>query len=135
MKAESTWGDGPDVLVSLNGTPIILHHVPKDLNRFKHGAITEGSLDMTAEEALLLASELTTAALYAQEMDEIAAAHDEVSEKPGEVRPEIREALEDLKKGILKVKRTKMRAPIENGVVNFDKAEKISVKEVDLSNP
>ncbi len=58
------------------------------------------------------------------------------------IRPEIKEALEDVEKGILKFRRTMMRAPIEDGVVNFDKAEKyvirdvdFSVKEVDLSNP
>jgi len=81
MKAECTWGEGPDIVVSLKGTPIILHHEPKDLKRFKHGAITEGDFDMTAKEALQFAGELTMAAIRAQEMDALAADHDRFIEE------------------------------------------------------
>ena len=87
MKAECTWGDGPDVLVVLGGTPIMsyehpinvsegltgtLNEVPKeDVNLCwsRHGFIRHGSFDLTAEEALELAHQLEMAAFKAKELD------------------------------------------------------------------
>lgn len=73
MKATCTWGDGPDVLVDLNGTGVILYEDPKHhkppRGDFKHGYITEGSFDLTAEEAEILSNELKTAAAAARSLD------------------------------------------------------------------
>ena len=81
MKAECTWGDGPDVLVSLEGTVIVPYHEPKEKwdgkivkegpakGKFAHGIITEGSFDLTADESLELAHELRIAAERAKELD------------------------------------------------------------------
>ncbi len=83
MKAECTWGEGPDIVVSLDGTPLILSQEPEDLNRFKYGAITKGDFDMTAKEATQFAGELLSAARRAQELDDQAASHDEWKENNG----------------------------------------------------
>ena len=90
MKAECTWGDGPDVLVVLGGTPIMsyehpinvsksyegnkvpLNKIPRDdekLHWCPYGFIRQGSFDLTAEEALELAHQLEMAAFKAKELD------------------------------------------------------------------
>ena len=136
MKAECTWGDGPDVLVMLNGTHIMLYEYPKNYERFKHGEVSQGSLDLTSDEALLLAGELISAANSAKELDYLASnlqppgCPQQKQEKKQEMRPEIQEMLDDIKTGKpLKIKRTKMRVPIKNGKEDWEKAEKTSKKE------
>ena len=66
MKATCTWGVGPDVMVELKGTPIILSENPKHpkppQSNFKHGYVTEGSFDLTAKEAETFADRLKEAA-------------------------------------------------------------------------
>lgn len=66
MKATCTWGDGPDVLVELKGTPVIAYEKPRhnELPRgdYKHGFIKEGSFDLTVDEAESFAKELMRAA-------------------------------------------------------------------------
>ena len=72
MKATCTWGDGPDVLVELKGTGVILYEKPKHnkppRGDFKHGFITEGSFDLTVEEAEIFGNELLLAAKQAREI-------------------------------------------------------------------
>ena len=74
MEATCTWGEGPDVLVELTGTNVILYEDPKHntppQGDYKHGFITEGSFDLTIAEAEHLASELLTAANKAKELDD-----------------------------------------------------------------
>jgi len=70
MRAECTWGEGPDVLVILEGTRVMLYENPIDLNRATHGYVREGSFDLTIEEALVLAASLIVAAKTAIELDD-----------------------------------------------------------------
>jgi len=155
MKAECTWGEGPDVLVVLGGTPIMSYENPVNVSGDRpvtgedtredvnlcwstHGFIRQGSFDLTADEALQLAGDLILAANSAKELDYMAANY-----KPGQptskldkdrsMRPEIKEMLDDIKAGKpLKIKRTKMRVPIKDGKEDWDNAEKISEKEEEL---
>lgn len=72
MKAVCTWGDGPDVLVDLNNTTVALYEAPwsdpPPRGRWAHGCISEGSFDLTAEEAKALAAELINAAEQADHL-------------------------------------------------------------------
>jgi len=76
MKAECTWGEGPDVLVSLDGTTIVLHEKPVS-DVWEHGVVTQGSLDLTAGEAEAFASELLGAAREVRNLEFYAKQHDE----------------------------------------------------------
>jgi len=86
MRAECTWGEGPDVMVVLDGTPMMAYEnpinvsdgigcfesIPKDDDELcwcTHGFIRQGSFDLTAQEALTLAESLTSAAKISIEMD------------------------------------------------------------------
>jgi len=88
MKAECTWGDGPDVLVVLDGTPIVIYEDPDNQR------VSQGSFDLTANEAEALGADLIAAAKraryldkQARDLDKLAAEHfdgDESGEKhPG----------------------------------------------------
>lgn len=68
MKVTCTWGDGPDVLLSLDGHLMVLHEEPHDKEAWTHGAVSDGSLDLTVEEAEELAHELIIAARGAREL-------------------------------------------------------------------
>ena len=82
IKAECTWGDGPDVILGLSGSKMILLEAPtvKD-GGFIHGTICEGNLDLTVEEALTLANELISAAYQANELEQTCKDHDEEMDK------------------------------------------------------
>ena len=76
--ATCTWGDGPDVVLSIENDFFILYEDPKHTQYpnwkykkgdWKHGYVTKGSMDLTADEALKLASELIAAANNAKELD------------------------------------------------------------------
>jgi hypothetical protein len=69
MKAECTWGEGPDVILVGEGTPILLYHDPIEKERFTHGVCKEYSVDLTADEAYRLGIELINAARKAQELE------------------------------------------------------------------
>ena len=72
-KATCTWGDGPDVLLSLEDDWFVLYEDPKHQapprGDYQHGYVTKGSMDLTADEALALAAKLTEAANSAKELD------------------------------------------------------------------
>lgn len=69
VKASCTWGDGPDVTVSLDGTNFILYEDPINTDRWLHGTVEYGSFDLTAEEARRLANQLIQAAVDAECLD------------------------------------------------------------------
>jgi len=48
------------------------------------------------------------------------------------VDPAIKELLDEIESGKLKIKRTKMRVPIVDGKEDWDNAEKISEKEEEI---
>ena len=65
MKALYTWSMGPDILVKLNGTPLLLHedskqHKPPGFGS-THGHVKEGSIDLTLLEAQTFADQLVKA--------------------------------------------------------------------------
>jgi len=61
IKAACTWGDGPDVMVTLEDKPFILYEDP-DKSGWVHGSVKKGSFELTAEEATKLAADLLIAA-------------------------------------------------------------------------
>jgi hypothetical protein len=75
MKAECTWGDGPDVLLILDGTDVMLYHDPVDLDRSTHGTVREGSACLTVDEARALAHQLLEASRQAEQLDKEFAHH------------------------------------------------------------
>jgi hypothetical protein len=68
IKASCTWGDGPDVVVSFQGTRVILYEDPT-MKGWKHGYVENGSFDLTSGEATVLAHQLLNAAKGAKEME------------------------------------------------------------------
>jgi hypothetical protein len=66
VKASCTWGDGPDVMVTFSKEkdgiikPFILYENPT-YGKWMHGHVEEGSFDLTAKEAIKLATELIAA--------------------------------------------------------------------------
>ena len=74
IKASCTWGDGPDVLVVFDGMPFICHEDPKNYppprGQWKHGYVSEGSFDLTQDEARKLANELLAAADACESMED-----------------------------------------------------------------
>jgi len=71
MKAEHTGGHGPEIILSLNGTKLVLHQAPEEHKIWKYGTIREGSLDLTIEEAETLAAELLNAAQEARRFNQL----------------------------------------------------------------
>lgn len=73
INATCTWGEGPDVLVSFENHPFILHENPKNdpppMGSWVHGYVSIGSFDLTADEAIMLADQLKKAAEAAMELD------------------------------------------------------------------
>lgn len=62
MKVECTWGQGPDVIVSLEGSPLVLRESPDSgKNRFLYGVVTKGDIDLTVDQARKLGLELLDA--------------------------------------------------------------------------
>jgi len=70
IKAECTWGDGPDVLISIKNFPMILASDVIDKQRFKHGIVKDAWIDLTQEQARQLAHKLLKAANCAQELED-----------------------------------------------------------------
>jgi hypothetical protein len=50
MDAICTWGEGPDVMINLNGTILVLYEEP-NMKGFKYGTIKQGSIDLRLDEA------------------------------------------------------------------------------------
>ena len=67
MKAVCNWGEGPDVLLALEGTPLMLYEAPVDLNKAVHGYVSQGSICLTEDEAERLGNELLMMAKKARE--------------------------------------------------------------------
>ena len=71
INAICTWGDGPDVLLRLDGTRLVLLEDPEGLEHFTNGFVMMGQLDLTIKEARNLAENLIKAADEAERMDSI----------------------------------------------------------------
>jgi hypothetical protein len=72
MKASCTWGEGPDVILDLDGSLMVLYENPHDKEAWTHGAISDGSLDLTAAEAEELGIQLITASKQARDLSKSA---------------------------------------------------------------
>lgn len=74
-RVSCTWGDGPDVFLSLEDDVFVLYEEPKHTKPpqgdYTHGYVTKGFTNLTADEALALADDLTEAAKQAKELDSI----------------------------------------------------------------
>jgi hypothetical protein len=69
MKATCTWGDGPDVMINLDGTFLQLYEEPINHHRWQYGEISQGSVSLTTAEAEALASQLRDAITQAKELN------------------------------------------------------------------
>lgn len=76
MKAECTWGFGPDVVLSLDGSELVLSELPYDKTRWIYGVVSKGSLDLTATQAEELAEQLLLAAKRVRELESMCEEHD-----------------------------------------------------------
>jgi len=74
MKAECTWGDGPDVMLSLSGSELFLleetysHNPPRGTSMYGH--VSQGQVCLTIEEAKKLAEDLLMAAQQAENYED-----------------------------------------------------------------
>lgn len=66
INAICTWGDGPDVVLDLNGSWMILLEEPSEKDSFVNGVVRKGNTDLTVKEARDLAYSLLTAANEAE---------------------------------------------------------------------
>lgn len=69
MRATCTWGEGPDVLLVLDGSDLMLYEPPSKFNIGLHGYASQGSAGLTAAEARSLAAQLLAAADQADEIE------------------------------------------------------------------
>lgn len=74
-KAAYTWGEGPDVMVTLEDCSFILYEKPQHQKPprgdYIHGFVTKGSFDLTAKEARGFAFGLNEAARQAEDLNEL----------------------------------------------------------------
>jgi len=81
IDATCTWGDGPDVMLTIRNDIFVLYEKPQFVlpsgGAYLYGFVTKGSTDLTADEALQLAARLTDAANNAKELDGICRDADE----------------------------------------------------------
>jgi hypothetical protein len=68
--AHCTWGEGPDVLIVLDGTPLMLHEEAHSFALGKNGFVNQGSMDLTRQQAVELARELLMAAETGKNLDD-----------------------------------------------------------------
>ncbi|MFA5312883.1 MAG: hypothetical protein WC375_06125 [Methanomassiliicoccales archaeon] len=76
MNATCTWGDGADVVLSLEGTKMVLLEDVADKKSWKYGTISQGNTDLTASGARKLASKLIMAAVQSESLQMECEDHD-----------------------------------------------------------
>ena len=76
MRADCTWGEGPPVMISLDGSGMVLNEEPSR-GGFIHGVVSSGSADLTIKEAIDLSIQLTQAAQAAEDLEAMCVHHDE----------------------------------------------------------
>jgi hypothetical protein len=76
-----TWGDGPDILITLDGKPFICYEDPKNhpppRGQWVHGYVSKGSMDFTQAEARVLAAQLISAADACRDIEAGYAEHEQ----------------------------------------------------------
>ena len=78
IKTTCSWGEGEDILVTLEDHSFMLYEIPTYFDISTHGYIKNGSLFLTAEEAKKLAQELL---LLVDVVDELNQKYFEASKK------------------------------------------------------
>jgi len=79
ISAVCTWGDGPDMVLSIKGKSVILMEEVKNKDKWVHGTVSVASLDLTSHEARELSRDLLMAAARAEELEDQCEAHDDMS--------------------------------------------------------
>jgi len=73
INAECTWGEGPDIIMEFKDHGFILYedpwNHPPPRGQFKHGCVSKGSCDLTAEEAEKLGYRLIEVAKQVRELE------------------------------------------------------------------
>ena len=69
IKAECQW-PADDIVVSLNGHPLLMGEEPTDKNRAVHGYIRKGWIGLSVHEADMLVLQLNSAIKEATNLDE-----------------------------------------------------------------
>ena len=67
ITASCTWGDGPDVLLVNDGKGYVIYRVKED--GYMSGVSSQGSMDLTAAEAEILAHELLEAVRQVRDLE------------------------------------------------------------------
>lgn len=70
IKVSCAWGEGPDVLLTVENSPFMCYEPPSDFNRAINGYVYNGSMDLTQAEARKLAADLLMAAEACKELDD-----------------------------------------------------------------
>lgn len=70
MKASCTIGDGPNIIVSLDGKELLLLEEPNRTN-FKSGVVEHGQIELSVEEARNLVISLLSAIKQVQDFEEM----------------------------------------------------------------
>lgn len=70
IKVSCAWGEGPDVILTLENKPFMCYEPPTDLDKAINGFVYSGSMDLTQAQARELAADLLTAANACAELDE-----------------------------------------------------------------
>ncbi len=72
LKVECTWGEGPDIIVSLSGKKLLLLEDPIDKNRWTYGLVSKGQIDLTCDEAQSLIAHLQRAIYQVDDLNSMA---------------------------------------------------------------
>lgn len=80
IEAHCTWGEGDDILLSYKDHRMMLFEEPVDKDRAKHGYSLNGSTFLTLDEAKSLRCSLNWAIQAVEDLEAMAAQHDDTME-------------------------------------------------------
>jgi hypothetical protein len=83
VKAECTWGEGPDIILSFMNHGVILFEDPV-YTHFAHGIVGQASTDLTLEEAKSLLYSLQSAIMQVEDIEAAANAYFEGQGTPAD---------------------------------------------------
>jgi hypothetical protein len=84
IRATCTWGDGPDVLLVIEDHVVVAHEEQILRDKFTHGAIKNGSTDLTVDQAESLGHQLLNAAQACRELDKSAEEYFKMNQGQGQ---------------------------------------------------
>jgi hypothetical protein len=90
MKVDCTWGQGPDIIIELDGTKTLCHEGLQETDRYNHGTVSQGSIDLSAKQARELATQLLKAVAQVDGMEKSLEVYfNEEEREKGEERKEL----------------------------------------------